>query len=123
MMPVPSHLVGIVVPKEGLIDEGPLDAWVRCPCGEDRFVFLYPGATRAYEGRHYPCTTKANGGWFFLIRCRCLTCGRDHLLLDVEFHGWNGWVCHNPAQADRPRPPLVPWRCVSCGGEPHRGSV
>ncbi|HEX4613156.1 MAG TPA: hypothetical protein VH092_33515, partial [Urbifossiella sp.] len=63
------------------------------------------------------------GRWFFLLRIRCVACGRDHLLFDRDFHGWDGYVCHQPEQAELPRPPLVPWRCESCGGEEHRGTV
>jgi hypothetical protein len=123
MMPVPSHLKGLVVSKDPQFNEENLDAWIRCPCGGDRFVFLYPGTTHECRGHQIPCTAEIDGHWFFVLRVRCTTCAREHLLFDGDFHGWNGYVCHQPEYAARPRPPLVPWRCESCGCEEHRGTV
>jgi hypothetical protein len=45
MMPVPSHLQGLVVPLDSAIDEEALSARVRCPCADARFDLLYPGHT------------------------------------------------------------------------------
>jgi hypothetical protein len=123
MMPVPSHLVGSVRPKDAVVDEAPLDADVVCGCGSRRFDLLYPGQTHEYRGEQIPCTAQINDRFFFLIKARCTTCDRDHLLLDKDFHGWNGFVCHDEAQASVPRPPLVPWKCLACGKSEHQASV
>jgi hypothetical protein len=123
MMPVPSHLVGCVVPKDASIDEKPLDADVRCPCGSDRFELLFPGQTHEYEGEPIPCTAKIDGHFYFRIIVRCTHCELGHLLLDTDFHGWNGFVCHDPEQAARPRPALIPWKCLKCGTTEHKASV
>jgi hypothetical protein len=123
MMPVPSHLKGLAVPKDTRSDERHLDARLQCPCGSDRFVFLYHGTMHDYEGHPIPCSGKIDGHWFFVLRVRCVACDRDHLLFDKDFHGWDGFVCHQPELAARPRPPLVPWWCEACGGEQHRGTV
>src|SRR5207248_3338688 len=58
-----------------------------------------------------------------LIRARCVACGREHLLFDKDFHGWDGFVCHDPAQAAHPRPPLTAWNCLACGNRAHEASV
>ena len=123
MMPVPSHLVHCAVPKESGIDENPLDAVVRCPCGSKVFELLYPGQTRDFEGEAVPCVAKIGGKFFFLVKACCVACHRSHLLFDSDLHGWNGFVCHDAKQAAIPRPSLVPWACPSCGATAHEASV
>lgn len=123
MMPVPSHLQGIVVPLDGVIDEEALSADIRCPCGEAKFHLLYPGQTHEYGGELIPCTAEIDGNFFFVLQSRCANCGREHLLLDSDFHGWNGFICHDPAQAALARPPLVAWACQKCGETKHTGVI
>jgi hypothetical protein len=123
MMPVPSHLVNCVTPKDAAIDERPLDADVRCPCGSSSFDLLFPGHTHEYQGETVPCTAEINGKFFFLLKARCVRCQKEHLLIDGDFHGWNGFVCHDPDQAALPRPPLVVWKCLACGATAHEASV
>ncbi len=123
MMPVPSHLIDCVVPRDAVIDESPLDAFVRCPCGSSRFDLLFPGTTHEWRGETIPCTAEIGGKFFFLVTARCTSCNRRHLLLDADFHGWNGFVCHDPKQASIERPPLRPWQCLSCGFTEHEASI
>jgi len=123
MMPVPSHLVDCLAPKDATIDEGPLDADVRCPCGANRFDLLFPGQTHAHQGETIRCTANINDNFFFLVKARCTHCHKEHLLLDSDFHGWNGFVCHDPNQAALPRPPLVAWKCLACGATEHEAAV
>jgi len=104
MMPVPSHLQGFVVPTDSADDEEALSAAIRCPCGEAKFELLYPGQTHEYDGQEIPCTAEIDGNFFFVLKSRCSVCGREHLLLDKDFHGWNGFICHEPDQAAFPRP-------------------
>jgi hypothetical protein len=123
MMPLPSHVVGWVVPKDPMIDEGPLEADVCCPCGSRRFDLLFPGQTHEWDGETIPCTAEISGKFFFLIKAQCAKCSRQHLLLDADLHGWNGFVCHDPEQAAIPRPPLVPWKSLECGTTSHEASI
>jgi hypothetical protein len=123
MMPVPSHLQGLVVPLDSEIDEEALSATVRCPCGEVRFDLLYPGQTHEYNGRMVPCVAEIDGKFFLVLKSRCAGCAQEHLLLDADFHGWNGFVCHDPAQAAVARPQLVAWACQACGESKHTGVV
>ena len=115
MMPVPSHLIDCVVPRDAVIDESPLDAFVRCPCGSSRFDLLFPGTTHEWRGETIPCTAEIGGKFFFLVTARCTSCNRRHLLLDADFHGWNGFVCHDPKQASIERPPLRLWHAFLVG--------
>jgi hypothetical protein len=121
MMPVPTHLKGLVVPREEAIDEKPLDADVRCPCGDEKFELLYPGQTHEYGGKTVPCVAQIGERFFLVLKARCAACSREHLLLDADLHGWNGFVCHVPEQAATERPPLMPWGCRGCGERVHTG--
>jgi len=123
MMPVPTHLKDCVVPGSSKIDEGALKAKVQCPCGGKVFELLYPGQTHEYDGRTIPCVAEITKKFFFLIKAECVKCGKEHPLLDADFHGWNGFVCHDPKQANVPRPPLVPWKCLECGGLEHKAGI
>ena len=123
MMPVPSHLVGIAVPADTLLDEEPLRADLRCECGAGFFEFLFPGQTHLFAGRDIPCTADVGGHYFFIVSSRCSECRRERVLLDVDFHGWDGIMCHDPVQAALPRPPLIAWHCRNCGGTTHTGNV
>jgi hypothetical protein len=122
MMPVPAHLQGLVVPLDSVIDEEALSAAVRCPCGDPHFELLYPGQTHEHDGEVIPCTAEIDGNFFFILKSRCQSCRREHLLLDADFHGWNGFICHDAAQAALARPQLVAWQCF-CGETKHTGVV
>ena len=122
-MPLPSHLQGLVVPLESTIDEEALSASVLCPCGDAGFELLYPGHTHEHEGETIPCTAETDGKFFFVLKSRCVGCAREQLLFDKDFHGWDGFICHNSAQAAVPRPQLVAWTCRECGKTEHTGTV
>jgi len=84
---------------------------------------LYPGQTHEYKGEQIPCTAEMDDKFFFLIIAKCSACQAEHLLIDKDFHGWDGLVCHDSEQAALPRPPLRPWTCLSCGGVEHQACV
>ena len=123
MLPVPSHLKNILVPKSGIKEEDVLIGNLRCRCGSERFVLMYPGQTHEYKGDIIPCTAEIDGNFFFLIKAKCGKCGQEHLLFDKDFHGWDGLTCHDDAEAKLPRPPLIPWKCLSCGDLSHKATV
>ena len=122
-VPVPTHLRHFVAPLDRPVEEGIVRVSFRCPCGETRFELRYPGQTHEWDGREIPCDALIGQHHFFLLEARCVACGRDHLLLDTDFHGWNGLLCHDPEQAALPRPPLVVWGCRGCGGVSHSGVI
>ena len=122
-LPIPTHLRDCVAPVDQSAEEGWLRVSVRCPCGETRFELGYPGQTHDWGGREIPCFAQIGQHHFFLLSARCAGCDRDHLLLDADFHGWDGFVCHDPEKAALPRPPLVPWACRECAGISHSGVI
>lgn len=123
MMPAPSHLKDCVVPHKGKRSSFSFAGKVQCTCGGKKFQLLFPGQTHDYEGKAIPCTAEIKGKYFFLIKAKCAKCEKEHLLLDEDFHGWNGFVCHKPEQAKLPRPGLVPWKCLRCGKVEHTAEI
>lgn len=123
MMPVPTHLREVAVPLDAAVDEEALDAVIRCTCGGELFSLLYPGSTTEYDGKRIPVTAELDGSFFFRIEAVCAKCNCNTLLFDKDFHGWDGYVCHDAAQAALPRPPLIPWKCLECGAAPHAARV
>jgi hypothetical protein len=123
MMPVPTQLSNCIIPHSPEIDESGLEGKVRCPCGSETFQLLYPGQTHEWNGEQILCTAEIDGKSFFLVKARCTGCDAEHLLIDKDLHGWNGFVCHEPEQAALPRPPLKPWPCKSCGAHEHLATI
>lgn len=96
---------------------------VRCQCGSEAFLPLFPGTTVQIDGRPFPCGYDTPEGSFFLIKARCAQCEREYLLFDHDYHGWDGFRCHVPEWAALPRPALKSWECISCGAKRHRIQV
>lgn len=119
MQPVPTHLREVLHPHSDDLDEEPVVGELRCPCGSQGFHLRFPGQTHEHAGREIPCVAEVEGEFFFRLDAVCAACGRGHLLLDQDLHGWNGLVCREPEQAARPRPPLQPWACRACGELSH----
>jgi hypothetical protein len=99
-----------------------LEGAVRCPCGEERLEFQYPGQTHVPGG--LPCTVKLEGsaGYWFAIKAVCTACGQECLVFDSDRHGWDAFPCRISA-AEPPAGPLSPWQCRSCGSRAHTGVV
>jgi hypothetical protein len=120
-IPIPSHLAGWVTRED--FREKMLHAAVRCPCGNERLEFRYPGITQLVDGRPFPCIAEIGKVWFFLIQAACPDCRREHVLFDNHFHGCDGFL--NPESKERalPRPRLWSWRCLECGFNLHMGNL
>lgn len=123
MMPVPSYLSNILIPRDKALDEGLLEGDVICHCGNRAFNVMYPGKIQEYGGKQYACTIQIVGNFFFCIKAICSKCGEKYLLFDKHFHGWNGFLCHDAEKASLPRPNLVCWKCTSCNSSNHGVSI
>jgi hypothetical protein len=125
MMPTPSHLRDCVKRPDVAVteEEGRLIAPVVCPCGSAELELLYPGQTREVKGRPVIVVVQIDGNFYLRLEARCGNCGKNHLLLDKDFHGWNGYVCHDEKQAALPRSPLQVWHCPSCKNTRHQMEV
>ena len=132
MMKAPTHLRECTEPlkeeenkrrlffkRYDLDNENIYTANIKCHCGNYVFEFLYP----AGGSKSHPCTVEINDSFFFLLKAKCINCGEEHLLFDADFHGWDGWICHDEKQAGLPRPSLTSWKCDRCSSSKQRGVV
>lgn len=115
MIPAPDHLRKCTQPLPDEARELEYVGQVTCPCGSSKFTLLHTGGTHEWNGETIPCTTEIDGEFFLRVVAKCNECQAEHLLLDMDFHGWNGFVC-GPESGDqaRQRPGLVGWPCRSC---------
>ena len=118
-MKTPTHISSCIKSSVLECNGSLLNCDIACLCGNQVFQLLYPGATHLYQGKKIPCTLQTDDSFFFLIRAKCIICGRGHVLFDKDFHGWDGFVCHDVKEASKTRPSLVPWKCIKCGKLEH----
>jgi hypothetical protein len=125
MMPVPSHLRGVLTPGVADLDESPLIGRLSCGCGSrpEEFEIFYPGETVLREGDRYPVEIEVPGSRFFRIVARCGECGREHLLFDRDLHGLAALTGKRRAEAPRAIPDMLPWRCTRCGSTRHAATL
>ncbi len=124
MIPSPEHHIACTVQEPAKAEKHQYVGHVKCPCGCDTFEMQHTGATHEWRGKTIPCDAKLDGGFFFRIVAKCANCGTEHLLLDKDFHGWNGFVCREElGDYLRLRPPLVAWPCKACGKAAHKADI
>ena len=115
----PAHLKHLIAPG-ALITENELEASVQCPCKSSVFRLFHAGYTVTdSDGTESPCQTEVDGKWYYIVSAQCVSCRGIHVLLDEDFHGWNGLVSRYSEAESKPRPPLVVWPCAACGEEGH----
>lgn len=123
MLPVPPHLKATVDLPSVESGDDFVTARLHCSCGSEHFRLRHPGQTHEYRGEQIPRTAEIEGRFYFVLDAQCVGCGEDRLLFDADLHGWNGVRCHDPEQANWPRPPLVVWRCARCAGDTHSAEI
>ena len=122
-MPPPEHLRTCTVAVPSRCRRAKYVAHVQCLCGGKTFRLLHAGEIWTDKrGHHFPKETKAADGVFFVIAAQCRGCGKEHVLFDNDWHGWNGFVCFTEGRS-RPRPKLVPWNCDSCSEQEHTATI
>lgn len=119
---VPRHLIQCVIPELSTSEKS-FRYSLSCRCANKSFRLFYPGQTHKYDDKTIPCTAEIDGDSFFLIRAICTKCGEDYLVFDKDFHGWDGIVCHDTAQAALPRPCLIAWKCARCKSLGHFAAI
>lgn len=118
-MKPPTHIAKCIKFMNKCLGGRLLNCEIGCICGNQNFMLLYPGATHNFMGKIMPCTLQIDDIFFFLIKAKCLKCNLEYILFDSDFHGWDGFVCHDVDNASKPRPSLTPWKCLECKGQEH----
>lgn len=121
---VPSHLRAVLDLQRAQWDpQGGIRSPLRCGCGHRNFELLHPARKPSQGSGATPWPVEVEGRYFFLLKAACADCGTEHLLLDLDWHGWNAIVHRDERQASLPRPPLQTWSCESCCGRKHGISI
>ncbi len=123
MLPTPSHLIDCTIPTPDRADDHQYAGHVQCKCGSDSFELYHTGGTHEWDGETIPCVTAIGDEFYLRVVARCTGCGIDLLILDMDFHGWNGFVCREESKTKRPRPPLTRWPCRACGALVYNADV
>lgn len=122
-MPPPQHLQNCTVAIKSRCTRKAFAAHVQCPCGGKKFRLLHSGGVwEDDKGDKRPSATNGESGSYLVIKATCAACQAEHLLFDMDFHGWNGFVCRTDAHL-RPRPDLIHWHCTKCGQQEHTATV
>jgi hypothetical protein len=122
-MNFPDYLKSNLVLINYRVNKSIAQADLQCKCGCLNFEVLYPGSTINIDGRVYPYSYETDTDSFFLIKVKCVECQSEYLIFDEDFHGWDGFYCHDLRHAALARPKLTPWTCLSCGQIPHKVSI
>lgn len=113
MIPAPTHLKDITkeLNEIDIKDFNLQDRYsdftylgkVACKCGCEEVIFLQPEED---IGPSY-------------LKAKCPTCLKEYLLFDTDYHGWDGWICHNEESAAKDRPEIHPIECEKCSNKTH----
>src|ERR1051325_74053 len=109
--PTPTHLKNLLVVDASQSGEHELRGQVKCECGSDVFHPLYVAQLVAEKGRSFLRVTEIGDHCFLRLGAQCISCSQEHLLLDHDYHGWNGYVCGDEASRRLHRPPYQHWAC------------
>ena len=113
MLPIPTHLEDILIPIGNKNNEFHVDGVIRCSCGCENFNIRIFADTK----NGYPQECEYNGGFALVVVVACADCKKEHLILDISIHGWDGFVCHRGTTA--PDEELKSWNCPKCKNDIH----
>ena len=123
MMPIPTHLKECLKPFESQVDEETLKGSLCCTCGNNVFTLFYQGADKEIGGTLYPIDKEIDNNYFFIIKAKCNQCQKEYEVFDSNFHGWDGYICHNQTIDSIQKPSLVEWKCHNCGYDYHTAVI
>ncbi|NLN04475.1 MAG: hypothetical protein GX166_06630 [Clostridiaceae bacterium] len=85
-LPIPNYLRNMFVPF-GKGKEKVVLGKIRCECQSEGNMRLVANTT--YENEGIPVNSYGNVTY---LKAQCLDCGKEHVLFDINKHGWNGYV-------------------------------
>ena len=122
MSKAPEHLTSISIRDEGSSTEEKYVASIKCTCGNQSLEISHSQCDVEESG--IPQDAEIDGNFFFVIKAKCPECEKNHLVFDSDYHGWDGFVCHNEYDNRKhPRPPMQTWKCSECSSSLHQLKV
>ena len=118
MLPIPKHLESILKPIGESNNEFEVTGKIVCDCGSENFTIEIVGDDADYQKDNIIKVTEIGGNYFLIVKVKCNNCGKEHLILDNDYHGWNGFVCGGESR-NLPRPDTENWNCNKCQNTNH----
>ncbi|NDV64889.1 hypothetical protein D0T60_06495 [Bacteroides sp. 224] len=118
MIPVPKHLKSILKPIGDNNSEFEITGKITCDCGSENFAIEIVADDSDYSKEQVVKVTEIDGNYFLIVKVKCNSCNKEHLIFDNDFHGWNGFVCGGDSK-DQPRPSTKKWHCNKCCKSEH----
>ena len=118
IIPLPKRLKNILIPIGNSNNEFQLTGKIVCGCGGEEFTIEFVGDDSDYQKYNVIKVAKINENYFLIIKVKCNTCNKEHLIFDMDFHGWNGFVCEESSK-NLKRPDTQDWHCNKCQNTNH----
>lgn len=118
-LPIPTHLKEILNPIGVENDEFMVCGQLKCSCGSENFEIHFVGDDSDYEKDKVIKVLGIEGGYFLIVKVKCLQCKNEYSVFDSDYHGWNGFVCGGDNR-DKERPSTKMWHCHECSGTDHK---
>lgn len=113
MLPIPKHLKSILKPIGDKNNEFEITGKIVCDCGSENFTIELVGDSSDYEKNNVIKVVEIEENYFLIIKVKCNSCNKEHLIFDNDYHGWNGFVCGGDSR-EYPRPESKVWHCNKC---------
>jgi ribosomal protein S27E len=113
MLPIPKHLESILKPIGESNNEFEVTGKIVCDCGTENFTIEIVGDDVDYQKDNVIKVTEIDENYFLIVKVKCNDCGKEHLIFDNDYHGWNGFVCGGDSR-NLPRPDTKNWACNKC---------
>jgi hypothetical protein len=120
LLPIPKHLKNILKPIGNKNNEHSVVGNIICTCDSSNFIIHYVGDASDYRKDRVIKVTEIDSKYYLIIHAKCLTCEKDHLIFDMHFHGWDGFVdSAEDEDQNLPRPQTVAFNCPKCDNNSH----
>ena len=113
LLPIPTHLKDIFYATGNKNCESYVCGKIICSCKCGCFkVRIY-----AEEVNGSPYIREYKDGYAMVVKASCEGCEKEHLILDISKHGWDGFICREGVTV--PDEELSLRSCPKCGCENH----
>jgi hypothetical protein len=116
LLPIPKHLTEILKPIGNKNNEFNVKGQITCTCNSTDFQIKLVGDASFYEKEKVIKVIDINDNYFLIVKAVCDKCSREHLIFDMDFHGWNS-LWEETKNNERPNSDI--WECNKCKKHSH----
>ena len=119
MLPIPKHLIEILKPIGNKNTEFEVKGNIACDCSGESFTINLVGNGSNYKKKKVIEVLEIDGNYFLVVSAKCNSCGKEHLIFDMDKHGWDGFVCGGAFSNQLSKPKAQVWPCNKCEKSDH----